>query len=110
MGHSRLHPLQVLAAFDDFEPEPHTYDELVGKLAPLLVEAFPGRIRSYVGTAVEYFGSPWTGIRGNAAIIGATLTACADKDVRRTVNTNSLCTALIKLLGQKEELVCVLTA
>jgi len=96
---------EIVAALDDYEPEPHTYDEVVGRLAPLLVATFPGRIRSYVGTAVEYFGSPWTGIRGNAAIIGALLTASTNQEVRKTVNTNSLCQELIRLLGQKEELV-----
>lgn len=74
----------------DATGEPHNYDELVLRLAPMLNSLHPDRLRNYLENTTQYFTAASTAIRGNAAFLAGVVISTATPEQRKTVSIAAL--------------------
>jgi len=108
-GLRRMSPLLRSKAMETYLTGPITdetstinYDEFLDEMSKLIISGWPERINYYIMTAIEFFKSTWTELRGNANTFVGFLLHHLPVDKRKFLNVPMITQSLISMLKEKE--------
>merc|ERR1719233_2672180 len=86
-------------------PGAGSYDQMVAKVAPVLVTHYHERLPLYLQQSLGYFKSKWEEVRGNAAIFAAKLVSSVGPQKLSTIDVKAVSDDIMRLLKQPKPMV-----
>jgi len=86
-------------------PGAGSYDQMIAKVAPILVTHYHERLPLYLQQSLGYFKSKWESVRGNAAVFSAKIVACVEHQKLSTIDVKAVSDEIMRLLKQPKPIV-----